>query len=451
THPPGLWVLYFSLVALPRLGVGQHWIPPAEVGRRRYAFALLAVYVAAALALLVTTSFLGLRRYLRQRRLEMPAPMAATWVSVGAVLILIVMLLAALIPRPGAEYAMSQVPWQAGTPSGLKSSRVSVGQDGTQDDQAANKVISDKGPSGDAMQEGAKGGPAKSNEGKSSTTTDGKQQDQNTGEQTSGQSTKGEGSKPANGSKATNDSKSDDESKSASAQNSQPSDTASRDGASQSERPPGDPPSNSAPPQHSPMESVSRVLQALSTAVSSLAGVLKMVLYAILAIVIAVLAWRNRQEIARAVTDILRMLRELLGRLFGGRSATASGGAEAQTAAAQKRQQSFAEFRDPFATGDHRRVPPEELVRYTFEAFEAWARDGGCPRSADQTPAELVRAAVPPKTELHDEARRMLRLYSEVAYASGSVSHESADGLRQIWRLMRAQARSYAEPASAAR
>ncbi|MEX2315606.1 MAG: hypothetical protein WD669_00535, partial [Pirellulales bacterium] len=37
THPPGLWVLYFSLVALPLLGVGQHWIPPAEVGPRRYA------------------------------------------------------------------------------------------------------------------------------------------------------------------------------------------------------------------------------------------------------------------------------------------------------------------------------------------------------------------------------------------------------------------------------
>ena len=69
-------------------------------GRRRYVFSLLLVYVASALALLVTTSFLGLRRYLRQRRVEMPAPMAANWVGIGAVLIVIVMLLAALIPRP---------------------------------------------------------------------------------------------------------------------------------------------------------------------------------------------------------------------------------------------------------------------------------------------------------------------------------------------------------------
>ena len=39
------------------------------------------------MALLVTTSFLNLRRYLRQRRIEMPLPIAGTWVGVGAVLI----------------------------------------------------------------------------------------------------------------------------------------------------------------------------------------------------------------------------------------------------------------------------------------------------------------------------------------------------------------------------
>src|SRR5436190_1509245 len=79
-HTPGIWVLYFSLAALPLFGVGQHFIPVADVGRR-YAFFLLLVYVASALALLVTTSFLNLRRYLRQRRIEMPLPIAGTWVG----------------------------------------------------------------------------------------------------------------------------------------------------------------------------------------------------------------------------------------------------------------------------------------------------------------------------------------------------------------------------------
>src|SRR4051812_6498952 len=32
-HMPGLWVFYFSLAALPLFGIGQHWVPAAEVGR----------------------------------------------------------------------------------------------------------------------------------------------------------------------------------------------------------------------------------------------------------------------------------------------------------------------------------------------------------------------------------------------------------------------------------
>ena len=51
---------------------------------RRYAFWLLCVYVASGLGLLLTTSFLGLRRYLRQRRIEMPTMMANLWLGIGA-------------------------------------------------------------------------------------------------------------------------------------------------------------------------------------------------------------------------------------------------------------------------------------------------------------------------------------------------------------------------------
>jgi hypothetical protein len=443
-QPPGLWVLYFSLVALPLFGLGQHWIPPNELGRRRYAFALLAVYVAAALALLVTTSFLGLRRYLRQRRLEMPAPMAATWVGVGVCVILMVMVLAALIPRPAAEYAISQVPWRAGSPDGLKSSRFSVGRDGVQEQDKTGQATSDEGPQGNQSQEGAKGDPAKSDRGHSSKSADGKQTEDAASQQSSNQSAKGEGNKSADDSQSKDNSKTADGSKSADDPNRQSPDAESRNDPSRSEQQPADRPSNVAPPNHPPLESLSQAPQAVSTAVSSLAGVLKLVLYAAIAIVIALLAWRHRQQIAQAIADILKQLRDLLARLFGGRSAAAAN-TDSPSKAAQKRERSFSEFRDPFASGDHRRVPPQELVRYTFEAFEAWARDGGCPRSPDQTPAELVRAAVPPKTEMSEEARRMLRLYSEVAYASGGVSREAATSLRALWTLMCASPRSHAE------
>ena len=56
-------------------------------------------------------------------------------VAVGAVLIAIVMFAAALIPRPSAEYAIAQVPWQARSPAGLSSSQHAMGNDAPKDQE----------------------------------------------------------------------------------------------------------------------------------------------------------------------------------------------------------------------------------------------------------------------------------------------------------------------------
>jgi hypothetical protein len=133
----------------------------------------------------------------------------------------------------------------------------------------------------------------------------------------------------------------------------------------------------------------------------------------------------------------VRQLRELLARLFG-RRAVAADAKEAEAAAKVIRQRAFSEFRNPFASGDHERLAPEELVRYTFEAFEAWAREAGHARSLDETPAELVRAAVEPQTPLSEQAQRMARLYSEAAYAPVRITPAAAASLRELWSLMQA-------------
>ena len=99
-HTPGVWVVYFSLAALPLFGLGQSLIPVEEAERRRYVFWLMVYYVASGLGLLLTTSFLGLRRYLRQRKLKMPAAMTATWLLLGGGLIAVLMLLGALLHAP---------------------------------------------------------------------------------------------------------------------------------------------------------------------------------------------------------------------------------------------------------------------------------------------------------------------------------------------------------------
>src|SRR5439155_11104130 len=126
-HTPGVWVVYFSLAALPLFGLGQSLIAAEAVDRRRYAFWLMGIYVASGLGLLLTTSFLGLRRYLRQRKLHMPVAMTGVWLSLGGALIVGLLVVGALLPRPHAEYALVEL-----TPAGSKNrdaSRYAVQRD----------------------------------------------------------------------------------------------------------------------------------------------------------------------------------------------------------------------------------------------------------------------------------------------------------------------------------
>ena len=111
-HSPGRWVVYFSLAALPLFGVGQMLLPGNAVAARRTGFIFLALYLAAALRLLVTTSFLGLRRYLRQRYLKMPPAIAVAWLKFGVGVACIVLIGAVFLPRPGANEAWAALRYQ---------------------------------------------------------------------------------------------------------------------------------------------------------------------------------------------------------------------------------------------------------------------------------------------------------------------------------------------------
>jgi hypothetical protein len=111
-HSPGQWVVYFSLVALPLFGIGQMLLPASNTAARRAGLVCVFVYLAAAVGLLLTTSFLGLRRYLRQRYLQMPGAVAFGWLKFGVGVAGVVLLAALLVPRPGVNDAWSTLRYQ---------------------------------------------------------------------------------------------------------------------------------------------------------------------------------------------------------------------------------------------------------------------------------------------------------------------------------------------------
>ena len=50
----------------------------------------------------------------------------------------------------------------------------------------------------------------------------------------------------------------------------------------------------------------------------------------------------------------------------------------------------FVTFRDPFATGEADGMSPAELVRYSFDAMNAWAFERGHGRRPGETPLEFA-------------------------------------------------------------
>jgi len=110
--------------------------------------------------------------------------------------------------------------------------------------------------------------------------------------------------------------------------------------------------------------------------------------------------------------------------------------ADAAAGAPSAKQRRFADFPDPFTSGDAQRWPPRELVRYSFEAFEAWAREQGFPRAPDQTPHELARQVGAHVEAVSRESRLLADLYSRVAFAPG-VPLVGIEHLRHLWRQLR--------------
>ena len=96
-HAPGVWLIYFTIASLPLFGLGQWLVPAVEEDRRAWLFLYFLAYIASGMGLLLATSFLNLRRYLRRRKLKMPAAMTATWLSTGAILIVGLTVLAAAV------------------------------------------------------------------------------------------------------------------------------------------------------------------------------------------------------------------------------------------------------------------------------------------------------------------------------------------------------------------
>lgn len=377
-RPPGGTVVMFCLLTLPLFGLGQALIPTDEPARRWWSLLLLMGYLASGFLLLMNCCFLGLRRYAARRGISMPAEMAAAWLGTGAMVVALVVLGAALVPRPADSGAIGMVARLVGAGEERKQADKKESGGFFQDDAKA-KASSGDPKAREEKGQGAQGKQGNEKEGKNS---------------------------PAQKVKDRQDQRQADS------------------GAKQSAEPP---PAEKGDLIGRIREIVSGMWPALKVAVAI--GVVMILGFFLL--------WR----LARGNNDF-ELLERWLGYLFDWwerlwmvpprprRQSAANAEPRADT------WKSFDDFGDPF-TG---RYPLDgaELVREVYAGLVAWSRDRRTPPMAGETAREFTRRVGGGHPALERGLALLADLMDRVEYAPGMPVEVPRDPLRELWVLLRA-------------
>jgi hypothetical protein len=432
----GVWVVYFSLAALPLFGLGQALIPAEDVERRHSSFWLMIVYVGCGLGLLLTTCFLSLRRYLRQRRLQMPRAMTGVWLTMGGSLIAALLLFGALLPRPHAEYSLFSVsaaksPQRGASKYAIKGGEAGKGE-GRPGADASEEKKNDVDSGGDrGQQKGERGAATKQGKGQSPAQA----RSQNSPGQSSGQGQKAQNnnSNPNQGDPGSGPDRQAE--KNAAKQVRGENDT--RGSSDQREQR-----SDKDAPERSGARSSSKTSSsAIRNVVSRVAAILKWIVFAVLALAVLFFVLRSGLQFLAHFTDwarrLLDALRNFWANLFGGKRRTTEEEEQGQQKEQQWRERPFTSFRNPFADGRIRMALPE-LIRYTFAAVQAWARERDLGRQPGETPLEFASRVGAEVPALEADLQRLAGLYARAVYARGGLPSDSIDVLRQFWQRLEA-------------
>ncbi len=459
-RPLGVWVVYFALASLPLFGLGQALLRSEDTEQRRTVFWLMAIYVASGLALLLTTCFLTLRRYLRQRNVEMPAKMTAAWLGTGAGIILVLLILGALLPRPSPEYSLldfnplrsekrdanqfAPTKDKGGKNEGAKDGSSQNQKDTSEGKDSGQKDGKNSGNAKDSGQKDSKNNEKAQDSGQKDSKNNEKAQDKS--ESSGDKGNKDKGGQTA--SKQRQDGSKDKDSKeSKGAKDSKDS----KDGSSKDQEEKGDKEtsksekSSSSSKSNSSSSSSNNPLTAISNALGPLATVLKWVVFAVVALIVLFLAFRHGLSFLANFTqwarDLLASLQNFWAGLFGERADKEKGSqADGDEGELIEEAAPFAAFRNPFADGSATQRSPRELLRYTFAALEALGRDQELGRQPQETALEFAIRIAKEVPGLAEQLRRFIGLYIRSEYARGGLPSDSLSAVKEFWDRLEATA-----------
>ncbi len=459
-HQPGRTVLYLAVGALPLFGIGQFFLDnfPGSWERAKW---MLTLYLFTSLSLLVVTSFLNLRRYLRQRSTEMSLQVTVAWLAGGVGMILLILLVAYIAPMPGQTLVAWRMPDFLSDANLTKATRWGFGEDGADlagenapatGDPRAGAQKPDGAPQIDSTNQAdaepggetgnRKEGPAGKEKGGNKPAQDSQTPDKagksEAAEKSSdaGESTPSQ--QPESPDKSSDPSQSDRHQTSDDPGQKQ-SDPAQPPSSNQDESPPSNEPTTetksdeatadqvkSPPAEADESEAANSAPPPKPTANlgGALSGLLKFVLFFTLLLVIAVYVYRYRDA-------WLAWLHAWL-----------NGRDNIDPATPRRRKQRpegpparpFSSFANPVGTAE-----AGQVVVVTFQALEAWGREQGVQRGDDETPSEYVRRLVGKFPSLKQPAWRVVDAYNRVVYGRTAANRNDVTAASSVWQIMRPQ------------
>ena len=422
-HTPGVWVLYFALAAIPLYGLGQAMIPGDDAARRGNTFWQMATYIAAALGLLMTTTLLGLKRYLEARNASIPTPLTVAWLGLGGMLVVLFIGVAAILPRPHSETPLYS--FDNGK-KGKKASQYSqVNDKSAGEGQGAKGQKTEAGDGKSNAKGGKEGGQGK---GESKSGSGGQKQGNTSGnkqgEKSNGNSDKGKQGEKSNG--PNNKQQDDQKAKQGEKQEGKQDDANKSEGdADKTDDKDKDEEGN---------DNKSETMQNLTKALESVSDVVKWIIWIAIALLVIIGGGYLFLKHASNFSEWAKGLLDWFRNLFGKKKVAAVGAvAEAEAAKLVERPPPFDDFTNPFTDGTYKTQSAEELTAYSFAALESWAWDNASPRTANETPREFVQRLAEDFPGLHDSGTMLAELVVRMQFSPAPLPKGAKAQLKQFW------------------
>src|SRR5262249_22812828 len=175
------------------------------------------------------------------------------------------------------------------------------------------------------------------------------------------------------------------------------------------------------------------------TSRGKVATVLKWIVFAIMALAVVYFVVRQGLKFLSNfmpwAKQLLEFFRNFWANLFGsGHREPAADESEPEPEARPERP--FADFPNPVGSRAATRKTPAELVKYSFWALEAFAREHGWEGDPQETPIEFADRLARASSELEKDAPRLAALYARLAYARGQLPETCREQVREFWRQL---------------